>query len=216
MTELLLSAFSLGLGGSLHCAGMCGPLALAIGGTSVRNLGAYHLARLMGYSVAGAVLGAFSSQVTSISPVTGGVFGLLLAVLLLVVAFRVAKPSTSRLSSGLTQWVAKGQGAAMSLSPMPRALAMGCLTPLLPCGLLYAAFLLALSAHTVVNGAATMLVFALSSTPGIIFGHAVFVRISGWLGEKGRRRIQVATALVGAGVLLYRAYAVFIGGASCH
>jgi sulfite exporter TauE/SafE len=51
--------------GSLHCAGMCGPLvAVALGDTRVRSYGgravlhgAYHGARLLTYSAAGLVCG---------------------------------------------------------------------------------------------------------------------------------------------------------------
>ncbi|NNE55243.1 MAG: sulfite exporter TauE/SafE family protein, partial [Flavobacteriales bacterium] len=33
MTAAILSLFVLGLSGSLHCAGMCGPIVLALGGS---------------------------------------------------------------------------------------------------------------------------------------------------------------------------------------
>src|ERR1043165_9937272 len=59
----LWTAFILGLLGSLHCAGMCGPLALALPatspGASAYLLGrvAYNVGRIATYGLLGAVFG---------------------------------------------------------------------------------------------------------------------------------------------------------------
>src|SRR5215471_896062 len=58
-----LTAFILGLIGSLHCAGMCGPLALALPGSTCRTsrflVGrlAYNLGRILTYCMLGVVFG---------------------------------------------------------------------------------------------------------------------------------------------------------------
>ncbi|HLU38904.1 MAG TPA: sulfite exporter TauE/SafE family protein, partial [Planctomycetota bacterium] len=53
--------FLFGLGSSVHCAAMCGPIALAMGADARAAL-AYHAARAGGYCTAGAVLGALGSS----------------------------------------------------------------------------------------------------------------------------------------------------------
>src|ERR1700752_4598394 len=59
----LWTAFLLGLFGSLHCAGMCGPLALALPGypnTGLRfllNRLAYNLGRISTYALLGGLFG---------------------------------------------------------------------------------------------------------------------------------------------------------------
>src|SRR4051812_46517557 len=59
------TAFVLGLFGSLHCAGMCGPLALALPRTGRTAAGfftgraAYNLGRIITYCALGAVFGLF-------------------------------------------------------------------------------------------------------------------------------------------------------------
>ena len=59
------TAFILGLVGSLHCAGMCGPLALALPGAATSStrfaLGrvAYNLGRITTYCVLGMIFGLF-------------------------------------------------------------------------------------------------------------------------------------------------------------
>ena len=65
---MLWTAFLLGLAGSLHCAGMCGPLALALPATGTGTVGyvtgrlAYNLGRLATYSVLGVVFGLLGNR----------------------------------------------------------------------------------------------------------------------------------------------------------
>jgi len=65
MFVFLLSALSLGLGSSLHCMGMCGPLVMAMpfqgsnGEVSISRLVLYHLGKTFSYASLGFVLGSF-------------------------------------------------------------------------------------------------------------------------------------------------------------
>ena len=60
---MLISAFVLGLLGSFHCVGMCGPIAfmLPVDRTNVykkaTQIGLYHVGRLLAYSLIGLVFG---------------------------------------------------------------------------------------------------------------------------------------------------------------
>ena len=85
-----LSAFLIGLAGSVHCVGMCGPLALAIpaAGNSkgysllFRSI-AYQSSRIIGYGVLGLVVGILSQsmQFTGLQPyfsILSGIFLLFL------------------------------------------------------------------------------------------------------------------------------------------
>ena len=61
--EFLLAAISLGVLGSFHCVGMCGPIALALPvhhlntAGKVSGLLLYHIGRALTYSIIGAVFG---------------------------------------------------------------------------------------------------------------------------------------------------------------
>jgi hypothetical protein len=65
----LLTAFSIGALGSLHCVGMCGPLALAlpigVGSTGTFLLGRalYHLGRVVTYAAMGVVAGLVGQKI---------------------------------------------------------------------------------------------------------------------------------------------------------
>ena len=60
---MLFSAFILGLLGSFHCVGMCGPIAfmLPVDRTNalkkVSQIAIYHFGRLLAYSIIGLVFG---------------------------------------------------------------------------------------------------------------------------------------------------------------
>jgi len=56
---LLLSAVLMGLAGTPHCLAMCGAACTAVtGGGAAPRLWAFHLGRLLSYSLAGAVVAA--------------------------------------------------------------------------------------------------------------------------------------------------------------
>ena len=66
----LSAAFAVGLAGSVHCVAMCGGIAGALGlrarhASTARRAsvvaGAYQIGRLAGYTLAGALVGAFGS-----------------------------------------------------------------------------------------------------------------------------------------------------------
>ncbi|MDX2187225.1 MAG: sulfite exporter TauE/SafE family protein [Opitutaceae bacterium] len=207
------AAFVAGLVTSLHCAGMCGPLACWL--MPVRKeddaatlSAAYQLSRLFGYTVLGAVSGAL-----------GGVPGLFLdgslarvfpwamVVFFLVVALgwdkRLPKPvALARLSLKVQQML-KGR------SRLTGALVLGGATPLLPCGPLY--FLIALAAFTgsPLRGAEFMLAFGLGTLPLLWFVQANFGWLQVRLSPRGLARLQAGLALATALVLVWRMRADF-------
>lgn len=199
--ELLMSAVMLGLGGSLHCVGMCGPLALLIGAKQRRHLFMYHLARLIGYAFVGALFGAFGKQLHMyLGRETVGYLILLFAFLIGLSTF------TNFHAWSLTAWLsnrfAKVQGWLMTLHPTARSIGMGLSTVLLPCGLLYAAFLIAMSAPNWWMGGSSMVVFALASSPALWIGQETVRLLRERLTPKQQRWIQQGLAMVGIFFLL--------------
>ncbi|MBI5627924.1 MAG: sulfite exporter TauE/SafE family protein, partial [Candidatus Rokubacteria bacterium] len=139
--------------GSLHCVGMCGPLvAFAVGDTNGRSwpgravvLGLYHGGRLVAYTLIGAACGLLGAGMDSAAARVGlyrtasVVAG---AMMIGMGAIAVLQASGMRLprlpARGVMRGVIVGaQRAALALRPFPRALCVGLLTALLPCGWLY-------------------------------------------------------------------------------
>jgi sulfite exporter TauE/SafE len=151
----------LGLAGSLHCAGMCGPLAYALGdgGAGLKRLLPYHAARLAVYAGLGWAAAALGRPLQLALPGPSLLF--LAALPLLAYALWPRDLSLPWLGSLL----ARSLGRLRSLPSGPRAVGLGLLTPLLPCGLLYAALAGSLAAPRPALGAAWMLSFAAGTLP---------------------------------------------------
>lgn len=161
----------LGLAGSVHCAGMCGPLALALprgagagwGGHVAGRL-AYNLGRVTTYGVLGLVFGWVGRSLALVGVQRWVSIGLGVALLLgvflngraagLRVPNPLALPAVRRLFGRLLQ--APGMGALALL---------GGLNGLLPCGLVYAACAGAAATGEELAGVEYMVVFGLGTVP---------------------------------------------------
>ncbi len=214
-----LGALVVGLTGSVHCLLMCGPLACAglpsvPGAERRRAIAAYQATRLGAYTLVGGALGALGGGVTQALAVsTQPYLPWLMAAALVASALELGKrlrplPGLSNLARHVTRWGAK-------FSWTGRASAMGAVTPLLPCGLLYGVFAAALASGSFGGGALVLAAFALGGLPALLGAQ---VQAGLW---KHRPRLlslvlQRAVPLTAAAVLVYRAVSVNIGGASCH
>jgi len=179
MIELAAAVLVASLLGSLHCAGMCGAfVALAVGldhdaPSKTRLQLCYHLGRLATYSALGAAAGLLGHAVN----LTAEAAGLTNAAAILAGATMVlAGAATLARIQGLKlpripapkpiqRLFKSGTKLAMSLSPTRRALAIGLLTTLLPCGWLYAFAIVAAGTANPLTGALVMAAFWLGTVP---------------------------------------------------
>lgn len=214
MMAVWATIISASLLGSLHCAGMCGPLvAFALGGKSadswrrraVLQCG-YHGARLASYAAVGAICGLLGAAFNQ----GGTVLGLHRAASLLAGGMMIAVGvATLAQASGLRvphmapPWAARfvmfGNRLASGLQPLPRAATIGALTAFLPCGWLYIFALVAAGTGTAWQGAAVLVAFWVGTVPVLA---SLGFGIQTLLGAFGRRLPQV-TALVIVALGLY-------------
>lgn len=194
------SLFLLGLTGGLHCLGMCGPLACLFSRADEQPLGRlalYHTGRLGSYATVGAAFAALGAPWRPL--LTWPVLAALGVLPLLLWAWSPVDASPPWLeplyratSRRLRVW-----------PPGARALALGLLTPLLPCGLLYAAAGAALGAPSPVLGAAWLAAFGAGTLPLLLLGQAGFVWTARLGGGRWTLPLRRATAVLSAATLLY-------------
>lgn len=165
---MLLTAFILGLAGSLHCAGMCGPLALAlpVAGTSrvsflVSRL-AYNAGRLMTYAALGAMFGLIGEVVALAGfqrwlSLTAG--GMILAGLIFT------RFSAKNTVTRVAVWVKGAFRSLLQRRSYSSLLLLGLTNGLLPCGLVYVAATASGATGQVLGGAQYMLAFGLGTLP---------------------------------------------------
>lgn len=208
VAPLIAAVLAASLLGSLHCAGMCGAFMLfAVGAGDAtaparrRTLHvAYHAGRLVTYALLGAVAGAvgaaldFGGSFVGLQRVAAAAAGALMIGFGVVTLLRLAgiRSRIEPFPRAFRRVVEHAQRRALALPPFARALAIGLLTTLLPCGWLYAfAFTAAGTGHPAL-GALTMGVFWVGTLPVLI---AVGVGAQALAGPL-RRRLPVLTSLV--------------------
>ncbi len=204
MNEMLLTALLLGVLGSAHCVGMCGPLALAVPspkhsfGARLGSAIAMNGGRIMTYGLIGAGFGLFGRglQLAGLQQVVSIVLGVLIILgLLLPRVFHAI--GIGRVAGTL---VMRGQGlmARQLKRTSPEGLFFtGMLNGLLPCGMVYLAAAGALAQDGWPQGALFMVFFGLGTWPAL-----VGLKISGSYAGPGlrsalRRAAPYAYAIMG-------------------
>ncbi len=211
----IAAAFALGLAGSTHCVLMCGGVVgvLCAGtptGPGARALPyalAYNAGRIGSYTFAGLLAGGLGAVAQGLWPVAGAQLALkaLAGALMLGAGLYLAGvwPLFARIERlGAPVW-AKIRPVAQSLLPVrsPReAMALGVLWGWLPCGLVYAALSLALSAGSAADGAFTMMAFGLGTLPMLLAMSAAAGALSS-LARRAPVRRAVGVVLGVLGVL---------------
>jgi len=202
--------FVLGLLGSGHCVGMCGPLVLAIPAPGGRLLPhfAYHAGRITTYGAVGAGLGALGSRLSQLPGGSGTaalerVHQIQAAVTffaaVLLVAFGLMRLGALREPKWLREvspgkipgWSAAVRSAVRGRQLL-HTLWLGLLMGLLPCGLSYAAFARALPAGSGPAGALLVVAFGVGTAPALI----ILGTAASGLARRTRRVSDLLSALL--------------------
>lgn len=196
MLQLFLIAFTIGMAGSMHCLGMCGPLALSLPlkdqRSSTRIIGGliYNSGRIVTYSILGAVLGSLGQAAAffGFQQVLSIIMGLLI-ILFIVVPVRwnfiqKTPPFINnfffKVRSLLATLFNRRDGSSLFL--------IGLLNGLLPCGLVYMAIAGALATANVESSMLFMAAFGAGTLP-MMWLIVFFGKFSGAGLRKGIRRI---------------------------
>lgn len=211
LVAVLIAALGSGLLGSVHCAAMCGPLVAAgctrDGGTRIAgDAWQYYLGRLVSYATVGAVCGHLGRHALCILPmhtvesVAVGVVAAAAAARGIWLLFERApaeRPIPLRRGPGsrgggllrrILGAVEVAFGKPFGALFAGRALPLGLVTGVLPCGALVPAWMLAASTGSAPQGAAAMAAFSLASAPGLVvplLGPRLGARLLGRLPRKG-------------------------------
>ena len=172
-----------------HCFGMCGPLHLAVclsGGKSrYKTLSLFNLGRLIGYTLVGAACGFMGSVLANAFPKAcchgAGrryLFYLLPGITFLIIAVQAFLKKPAAGGGGSEGWATKLFKKAQKYGPVPCGIA----STALPCGVLYAAFAIAVGTSSVLLGAILLFAYCLSLTFFLQLGIMVGTSAGGKLG----------------------------------
>jgi sulfite exporter TauE/SafE len=216
MTEIgaaLTAALLAGLLGSAHCLGMCGGISgLFALHSSARGLKrqlpmalAYNAGRLLSYTLLGFAGAALGSRVAGLTPAAAVpvrlVAGAVIILIGLQIAFDIRVLGILERIGGLA-WsrISPLAGKLLPVDNLPRALGLGLLWGLLPCGLVYSVLLVAASSARAADGAFIMLAFGIGTTPAMLLTGLGAARLSQFMRDR-RTRLGAGLLIVLLGIL---------------
>ena len=173
---ILFSALVIGLMGSFHCAGMCGPIAIALplhGNTVPQKIFGgtlYNLGRTLTYGIMGAIFGLLGQGLHMLG-FQQKVSVLMGAVMIISVLFPALFKNQYRLDKSWLSAVGKLKktiGKMFAIRSFQSLFFIGMLNGLLPCGLVYMAIAGAIGMGGVVEGSLYMILFGLGTIPMLL------------------------------------------------
>lgn len=166
---MIWSGFLIGLLGSFHCAGMCGPLAMALpdsGNSQVKFLFGrflYNLGRAVTYAAMGLLFGliGYGVYVSGIQQVASISMGLLI----LISAIPAWSAWNGKWHQPVLQSLKKALLPLLQKTSVQNLFIIGLLNGLLPCGFVYMGIAGALLTASALDGAIFMFLFGLGTMP---------------------------------------------------
>lgn len=201
--------FFMGLIGSVHCIGMCGPLVMALPIAHQthfqkwQSIFLYHAGKISSYSVLGILLGLFGSQLPmhGVQENLSIIMGVIM-LLYVILIFGIKPNWTPRIfqSNPVYTFIINKMGRLFQRKRRSTYYFIGLLNGLLPCGMIYVALTSAIATQNIFQGGLIMAFFGLGTMPALIM-----VAIGGqFLGGVFRKKIQnfLPMFILGMGLLL--------------
>ena len=188
MVQLVVSAFMIGLLGSFHCVGMCGPLALSLPLNSNSFFSKfsgsllYNAGRIVTYSLFGLLFGIIGKSVALFGFQQWLSIGLgALIIVFVILPKKAATFSKNKLVFNFFEKIRSSLGRLFSRKNYSSLFFIGLLNGLLPCGLVYMAAAGAVATGDIGDSILFMAFFGLGTLPMMwsvaFFGNYVSLRL---------------------------------------
>jgi hypothetical protein len=208
--EFLITAITLGFLGSLHCVGMCGPIALAlpvVNNTNISRISGivlYNIGRVITYGFFGLFFGLLGKSFVIAGyqqalSITLGV--IILSIILIPNRYLQKIPGVNR----FFQPAAKIRNALSGLfktRSYSALFSIGVLNGLLPCGLVYTAVAGAIAMADPLKGSLFMMVFGLGTLPAMLGLTLAGQKISMGLRNTFKKTVPVFVAFMAVLLIL--------------
>ena len=170
---MLWSAFVLGLLGSFHCIGMCGPIAflLPLNRTNrskrIFQVLSYHIGRLLTYGLLGFIFGLVGKSLNlfGIQQQLSIIIGVSMIVMILIPSKIFSRYNFSKPLYSVVSKVKNTMGVYLKRKNSKTFFILGFLNGLLPCGLVYMAIFGAVASGGATYGALYLVLFGLGTIP---------------------------------------------------
>lgn len=233
---MLVSALILGLLGSFHCVGMCGPIAFMLPVSRDNSfkkflqIFLYHTGRLFSYALIGLAFGMLGKSLNlfGIQQKLSIAAGILMIAVIIIPTKTFGKYNFSRPMYTLVGRVKSSLGAALKKRTPDTFFTIGFLNGFLPCGLVYMAAFGAIASGSIFQGSLYMILFGAGTIP--LMTTAVYFSsfLNGMVKRKVQKAIPVFVVIIGV-IFIIRgmgldipylspapATAIVDAAASCH
>lgn len=197
---MLYSGFILGLISSLHCVGMCGPIAMMLPvdhnnpAKKTTQLLTYHLGRITAYMTLGLVFGLLGKGLflAGMQQQLSIVIGILMIAFVLVPEKVFARYNFSKPVYRLLSHLKTKLGSQFKKRTFKALFTIGLLNGFLPCGLVYVALFGAIAMQNEVMGVGYMFLYGLGTIPMM----SMITYVSAFLTVPVRNKIQKIIPIV--------------------
>lgn len=204
---MLFSALFFGLISSLHCIGMCGPIAMMLPvdhknpSKKALQILTYHLGRLTAYGLLGLAFGLLGKGlfIAGFQQKISIAVGVLMIIIAIVPEKVFARYNFSKPIYKVISSIKSSLGNQFKRKTFDALFSIGFLNGLLPCGLVYAALFGAIAMQNEVLGVAYMLLYGVGTIPLM----SVVVYASGFMSVPLRSKLQriIPIITIGIGIL---------------
>ncbi len=172
-TFALVTSLTIGLVGSLHCIGMCGPIAISLplGNKSWgrRTFGGlvYNLGRILTYGLLGAIFGFLGKgiELAGLQRWASILIGFIMVLSVIAPALFTKKIKLEHILFGYAGRMIGKFRKLFKINSLPSLFLIGLLNGILPCGLVYVALAGAINTNQIIGGVIYMVVFGLGTLP---------------------------------------------------
>jgi len=202
---MILTALIFGLVSSLHCIGMCGPIAVMLPldrqnpARKTLQLLSYHTGRLTAYGFLGSLFGIFGQglYLAGMQQRLSVVIGAFIIAIVVVPALAAKFSQMPKPVASVLNYFKMQLGSRLRDKTPAGLFTLGILNGFLPCGLVYAALFGALAMQNVITGAVYMILFGLGTIPMMAGVSLLAVKISNPVRQKMLTLVPVTATVLG-------------------
>ncbi|MTG98151.1 MULTISPECIES: sulfite exporter TauE/SafE family protein [Myroides] len=178
----MLTGLIFGLVSSLHCIGMCGPIALMLPvskdnqAKKVMQILTYHLGRISAYSILGLVFGVFGKGLflAGLQQQMSIVVGILMIAFVLIPQSKLGKLNFMMPFYKFVSKIQRSLGNQFKKQTTASLYTIGFFNGFLPCGMVYVALFGALATQSLLYGTLYMALFGVGTIP--LMSMMIYVR----------------------------------------
>lgn len=201
--ELFIAALSMGLVGSLHCVGMCGPIIVSIPWSNKQKaiqITLYHIGRATTYSIMGVAVGSVGQLFL---PKDIGVWPALISGSVLILVFFVQTfPTVFRFMQFPSSAIAGYFRSFLKMENPFSRFFMGMVNGILPCGMVYSALAVAILYHNALYSGLFMFLFGIGTSPLLVLLSRIKMALSKYPFFKREKTIRFALLILGLLIVL--------------